>query len=225
MKTLLSIMAHAEASDAVARHWKYWKQSGCDILGLSPLDAPCRWPEKIPTHNFGNRGREGVNIIERFIDAFLTLGYCDQEGFDQIILIEYDVVTFGKLNLREYPPVQIACERGHNTDAKFQAATYCLPPVIMTPTVMMEIGGEMKRMARKGQIEHGCADRMIGLAVQHLGLVAEQVPGCMTCDFRHADPVTREQRFEQARAMLKRGELRFCHMIKTAEELERLVGP
>lgn len=218
-KTLLVILAHSGASEALSRHWKFWELAGCEILGVDRTDTRTQWPHKVGTHNFFDQisvGMEsyasGENHLRRFIDV---IEYCQiaHREHESYCVIEYDALTFGKL-----PKGPINYFRSHlagNRSPGFHGLGFYHCPwwvSARTAELMIDYG---RRMLRAELYEQGFLDRWLGLMLDLYDIPVEAAAA-----YSH-NTLDTPEKIEGAREAIRRGAI-FVHGVKTASQLEAL---
>lgn len=172
MRTLISILAHAEAQETFERHFPYWKAheaEGADLLFRFPANSAF----VVPGHQsiaLGKKEHDGLHSIANFysiMDHMWNLGY-DRVGF-----LEYDSFCLGPLpSMGEFDlignifPDQIS--------EKFQGGMFVHPPFFVTRAGL----AQLVNFGMKGLpfiAEGGFWDRWLGLAIKRAGLTCKSL--------------------------------------------------
>lgn len=216
MKTLLAVQAHSEVEKTVHRHFPLWRKLGIPIVGFSPVDKIVQWPEEVLSLAVGLSGHSGVQSIERFCSMLETLNSPAFRRYDQVCLIEYDILIFGKIP--DYDP-GFWCDIGINSDSKFKWPEFALPPWIFTQEVGARLAKVGRQCVSRGDIEHGFYDRMLPGMVKEIGLEMRDIPTALTREF-HSDP----DQLLPAREGIRNGHYGFVHQVKSQAEFDFLTS-
>jgi hypothetical protein len=171
-KTLLVIQAHAGMEPHIHSHWRYWRASGLDILGVDRVDGQVEWPESIPTVSIGRStyiDKETGNMIKIMVDTFR---YCLSdwwEMYSDFMMIDYDAVIISK------PPP-------HPGGFASTLAAFCPPewktkstrcfgtPWWMDRETCARFVQEGERSLAKGDYDNGTPDCYCGLILDRTGI-------------------------------------------------------
>lgn len=100
MKTLMGIFSYPGGSDALERHWSYFKRQDAEIWGIGTTDDLCRWPSEMQDHILVgiNSYIDGEHLPQRMVDTIYT--FLDVE-WDTLILLEYDTLILNPIDVKE----------------------------------------------------------------------------------------------------------------------------
>jgi hypothetical protein len=209
MKTLLAVLGHRGAEEVIKRHMEFWSTSGCDIWGFNPNQGMI-WPDGVPSISWGEPGHCGEHALARL--AFAMSSFC-MLGYDQICMIEYDVLTFGKI------PDYVSRYRLHgclmpNHDPNYSCDPYATPPWIFDPLTGTHLAHEIQRLIDAGRHEGGHADRIISLAARNCRFTMYDIPEAVTWEFDRCP-----ERCPEIRQRVRDGTVKFLHQIKTQGQI------
>lgn len=95
MKTLLAIISHPKDNELVARHWKFFRMTGWDILGCGTEDMACIWPEQIARMDTGRMGTRMTpagssifGLVEQELDIWRW--FLQHQEYDSVCVVEAD---------------------------------------------------------------------------------------------------------------------------------------
>lgn len=212
-RTLLVIHGYASANDMIERHWPFWRQSGCDILGVGREDSEVRWPEKIQTVNIGaDRYADKDNLCRRLVDTFR---YCLTLPYDDFCILEADAINLGPIGA--HTGGLLTNKVGAGSEG-FKGNQYFHCPWWadrMTAEWIVEFGDVM---LRDGDIEQGWPDRFLGWMFEKFNLPWTQVRAYSE------NTIEGEASIKRARKAVESG-VKFVHGIKTAEVLAEVTCP
>ena len=123
------------------------------------------------------------------------------------------------LNPIEEWPSGLAGDIAANTDPKFKADRYYLPPWFMDRPTLKAMTDAGIRALAENNIEYGFTDRFMAVLANTLGIEVSQVREAFTCCFSPGHP-----NWPIARELVGKGELTFLHTIKTGKELQYILG-
>jgi hypothetical protein len=211
MKTLLVIMCYGGDLERIQRHLPFWRESGCDLLFVSPVDDPIRF-EQVghPCAQYALSEHHGVELIRRHIFAF-NYSLLHSVEYDAFSFIEADSITLGAIP--DHPCGGLRCFVWENTSKpRFQADHYFHWPLWADRSTLAHIAS----VARTDEPEEGFPDRWLALLCE-----------------RHSIPFTHEPRafsrnqldnpdyMQSAVDAIKAGAI-WVHGVKTKEQLEEL---
>lgn len=222
-QTLLVIFSHSKANETVRRHWPYYLNSGCDILGVGRTDTHCQWP--VPDGRFIgeiNVGKEsyanGDNHIVRFLD---TLEHCmnapELKKYKAWAFIEYDGVLFAPI-----PTPRIDTfygKRAGYKDQGFLGQQYLHTPWIFDRIMAGRVLKAGRAMLQAGLIERGFLDRWFGLMIDLYDLDWKDT-GAETYTQNSLDTT---EKISDARRAIAAGCF-YVHGIKTESQLKELTA-
>lgn len=161
MKTLLVVFSHSTANDLIARHWPFYLNAECDILGVGREDTQCLWPTSyrlIGTVNIGKEGyAQGDDLPRRLVR---TWEHCLRLPYDEFVIIEADCIILKPIP--QLAPGLHGALVGHRS-AGYHAADFYHPPWGSdreTTKLLVKYG---HRLLNCGLYENGFPDRWLGL--------------------------------------------------------------
>jgi len=212
MKPLLAIFAHAGTSEAVNRHWPFFKRLGADILGVGRINTVVLWPHEI--EHLVNVGEQsyvnGDNLPNRFLD---TLAHMLTFPHEDLILTEWDSIF-----LKPLPPNPDCDFEGtlfYNVDPNFECPHYFHPYWRFTRKSAAAFIEHGRELVKRGNIEHGQKDRFVGRVVMDLRF-RWKATGCFS-----ANTIDTPELQAKARQYINDGGY-FIHGVKTKEQLDSL---
>jgi len=225
VKTLVAILAHAGYESLLRRHWPYYQNSGCDILGVGRVDKPFNWPNPPSVNQFvgeirlGNDGyADGDNHLMRLIG--LLEWFVDEPGlqdrYHDICIIEADSVFLGKLP--PHPGGLCTTIGGFGDGRDFAPCAFFHTPWWvdrLTALHILDVGSKMLKMRL---FERGFVDRWLGLMVELYGIRRTPAPAFSVNTLDNPDFIA------AAREAVKKGAV-YVHGVKTARQLELLTEP
>lgn len=224
-KTLMAIISAPQDNALVARHWKYFKLAGCDILGAGTEDGKCEWPEpvlRLDTGKIGKRITNGISAIwglcEQELDvleAFLTTGY------QACCVVEADNLMVRKLPDHTGHMLYLA-----NLMTNLHPGIFKTPIYFSTPRYCdRETAQHIVHWGRKmiTQHDHECwiSDRFFAHIAFTGRLRFKHLPSYTSFPFQWSGCPVKEAFIKDARAAIEMGDVSI-HGVKTAEQLERI---
>lgn len=217
MKTLVVITGHRSVAATIARHWSYFKKSGCDLAGAASENAPSIWPEPVPLIDLGKEeGRGGDVLCRNFIKTLEGfLAHPALVDYTDIAIVEYDCVFTGPL-----PPFTggfRACLAGGPYPG-LKANNFWHPLWQLDRAMCRRVIICGTEMIKQGDTEKGYTDFFIGRMndLYNLGIV--HLPGIYSQNTMETPACQ-----EQCRLLIQEGRVFFVHGIKTEEQLRATI--
>lgn len=217
MKTLVAICGHRGVKELIARHWNFYKKSGCDLCGVASENAADLWPEPVPMIDLGpEQGRGGDVLCRNFIKTLEGfLAHPTLVDYTDIAIIEADTVFVAPI-----PPFEggfRACLAGGPYPG-LKANNFWHPIWQMDRAMARRVIICGTEMILQGDTERGFTDFFVGrmndlynLGIQHFpGIYSQntmEVPACQ----------------EQCRLLIQEGRVWFVHGIKTHDQLKATI--
>lgn len=213
MSTLLVILAHSGAQDAIDRHFPFWERTCWDILGVGRENTTTAWPSGAFTFNCGLESYvNGDNHLRRFLDV---LTHCLNYSHSAFCLIEYDCLTFPPMAL--HPGGFTSVLAGYRSPG-FTAANYYHCPWWMDRPTAQLIIQHGTRLLNERVIEHGFIDRWLGLLCERNDIPITPLNAYTRNTLDYPRYIT------EAREAVRNG-AQFIHGCKTKEQFEQLTQP
>lgn len=172
MKTLISIMAHAEAEDVFWRHFGFWhahKKQGADLLFWMPEDNAFKVPgEELMVS--GKREHDGLESIKRFYTIFEHMAKL--EGYDQYALFEYDSFVLGDLPIVSDRTFVLGNKFTENSSA-WKSKQFMHPPIFIGSAAIKPLVHQMGRTSFRE--ESGMWDRWFGLVCDRAKITTQSL--------------------------------------------------
>lgn len=183
--TLITIFAHAGTEPIVRRHFPLWERHGCDLLILSPTDAPIRQEFRCARLSYLNSGQSqyaGPVAIARFKTAFNWLSV---SSYDRFLVLEYDAFCLSPEipNVGCNDPLPRAAQASGSafwgnrmaTNNPWWSRAFKTPwlfyaPWLFSKTTLQRLCEAFEQMPNS--IEGGCFDRYLDKALSIAGLTS-----------------------------------------------------
>jgi hypothetical protein len=154
MKTLLTVMAHAEAQDTFDRHRMYWERHGFQVVVMCPIDSVVRTNHPLIT--IGRKSHHDAEANRRFKALLADLS---KTSYDRFVIHEYDSLCFQDMH-PQFNPDGVWSNLFTDDDPKWQGHHFLHPPLVMSREILTRVV-ETSRSVPDG-VEHGFWDRMLG---------------------------------------------------------------
>lgn len=223
MSVLLAIIATERDAGLLERHWKYFKNTDYEILGVGTEDGKTRWPEKIPRLDTGKIGIRqtpaGPSIWGLCDQELEVLAYClNHPKYESVQVVEADNLFVRK------PPTQhpggaylITELPNRSPHGLFKTKTYFSTPRWANRDIAWKLYAHGNKMYRNGDVEHFISDRFFALiCYQH------NIPFRATPNWSPSVNVNTEEKWvHEARNAIIHGA--WClHAVKTQRQLDAL---
>lgn len=215
LKTLLLIHSCERANETVKRHWRFYENANCDIMGVGREDSHCWWPEGIASVDIGRDAKmDGDNLCRRLVDTFrFCLENLKNSPYTDFCIIEYDTLFFKPLPI--HPGGLVATLAGHAIPGFLAKRFYHTPwwADIETADTIVKEGD---RMIRLGLTEKGTPDFFLGLLCERTGIEPITIP------FYSRNTIEWGTQMEEARQHMRDGVFGL-HGIKHENQLTALL--
>jgi hypothetical protein len=217
MKTALIIQSWAGATEAVKRHWPFYKRSGFELFGVGRTNTRCEWPEPIPTKDIGiDSYINGDNLPRRLVDTFRW--FVEDpifQSFTHACVIEYDLIF-----LREPPVIPaVGAHRAGPNIPPMRSNSFYHCPWFADREHAKQFVAKGDELLVKGDFELGNPDFMFGLIWQELGVPVEHLDGTFSRNSLDLEPDRK-----LARILIREGQIWACHGVKTADQLSEILS-
>lgn len=216
MKTLLTVMAHADAQHIFDRHFQYWNTGDHHVMVMCPQDSMVR--SFVPVLGIGTKCHHGPASIARFRRL---LHFLCETDYDWFIIHEYDSIELPTRNgVLHYADPDKHWHRIYSNlftadQPQFKGHHFLHPPLSMSK-------GVLKRIAQEGchvgdDAEQSFWDRWLGLVCEQAGV---EMKGYDDNGFSRN---TIEQHDIPAAVAARRAGATMFHGVKSGEVLRQLV--
>jgi len=219
-KTLVAVLAHQEYNDMVARHWPWYRKSGCDILGVGREDKPVTWPVSPGDDGFvgsvglGESSRayrdNHLDRLLRVLELFVETEYSD------CCIIEADAIFLKPLPAHPGNCI-VTTLGGYGGEGGFAPCRFWHTPWWMDKGTAQDVIEYGRRMLKMKIFEGGFVDRWLGLMVE-----LYQLPVTPALSFS-VNTLDSEEYLTAARIAVIRGAY-YVHGIKTEYQLKRVTA-
>lgn len=216
-KTLVIIQGHKGVRETLARHWPYFKLSGCDLCGAASDNEPLIWPETIPMINLGpETGRGGDSLprnLIRTLEGFMA--HPGLKDYTMAMVVEYDCVFVSPVFFFSH---EMGAHLAGGPYPGLKASNFFHPPWIFNREFIPKVIMWGNHMIAEGDIEKGYTDFFLGRMADRFGFVISHVIGIYS-----QNTMDRPECQEQCRLLIQEGRVRMVHGIKTADQLKATI--